>query len=418
MCIFRQAWLLVAVLLATASVAWAEPLQAEANHLDLLTINPNLQLRDVLDITFARNPAQSRLQSLESVVSARKLVANALLPASPALIVAHQNDALVSGRNEREWQAELELPVWQLNQRSNRRKVADATRSNVTATAASLKLQVAGLLRDALWDIAFNDNNLSLATNRLTLARELERDVDTRFNAGEMAKTDVMLAQQETLRLQKEQLRAEAEVMHARHRYYLLTGLHELPGSYTEPQSAVQDYSQSSIWLAAESKLGLAETERNLVQIESRENLHLSLNMRRAQGAFDNLSNESVGLKVRIPFGEDARSAPMRAAAQLGVGDAVTELNTLRYALETLIHEAEHNLTVSRAELVIANRQFDIAQESARLAQKAFKLGETDLVSLLRVQSQTYEAERAFTSRKIQLQWDIARYNQVVGVLP
>lgn len=418
MSIFRQAWILVAVLLATVSIAWAEPVQSDTDHLDLLTINPNLQLHDVLDITFARNPAQARLQSLESVVSARKLVANALLPASPALIVAHQNDALASGRNEREWQAELELPVWQLNQRSNRLKVADATRTNVSATGASLKLQVAGLLRDALWDIAFNDNNLSLATNRLELARELERDVDARFNAGEMAKTDVMLAQQETLRVQKEQLRAEAEVMHARHRYYLLTGLHELPGSYTELQSAVQDYSQSSIWLAAEAKLGLAETERNLVQIESRENLHLSLNMRRARGAFDNLSNESVGLKVRIPFGEDARSAPMRAAAQLGVGDAVTELNTLRYALETLIHEAEHNLTVSRAELVIANRRFDIAQESARLAQKAFKLGEIDLVSLLRVQSQTYEAERAFSTRKIQLQWDIARYNQVVGVLP
>jgi len=418
MCNFRQAWLLVAVLLATVSIAWAEPVQSDTDHLDLLTINPNLQLHDVLDITFARNPAQARLQSLESVVSARKLVANALLPASPALIVAHQNDAPASGRNEREWQAELELPLWQLNQRSNRLKVADATRTNVSAAGASLKLQVAGLLRDALWDIALNENNLSLATNRLELARELERDVDARFNAGEMAKTDVMLAQQETLRVQKEQLRAEVEVMHARHRYYLLTGLHELPASYTELQSAVQDYSQSSIWLAAEAKLGLAETERNLVQIESRENLHLSLNMRRAQGAFDHLSNESVGLKVRIPFGEDARSAPMRAAAQLGVGDAVTELNTLRYALETLIHEAEHNLTVSRAELVIANRRFDIAQESARLAQKAFKLGETDLVSLLRVQSQTYEAERAFTTRKIQLQWDIARYNQVVGVLP
>jgi cobalt-zinc-cadmium efflux system outer membrane protein len=418
MCNFRQTWLLATVLLSIATVAWAEPVQSETDHLDVLTINPNLQLRDVLEITFARNPAQAHLQSLESVVSARKLIANALLPASPALLLLHQNDALASGRNEREWQAELELPVWQLNQRSNRLKVAEATRSNVTATGASLKLQVAGLLRDALWDIALNENNLSLAKNRLELARELERDVDARFKAGEVAKTDVMLAQQETLRIQKEYLRAEAEVMHARHRYFLLTGIRELPGTYTELQSAVEDYSQSSIWLAAESKLDLAETERNLVQIESRENLHLTLNMRSARGAFDNLSNESVGVKVRIPFGEDASAAPMKAAAQLGVGDAMTELTTLRYALETMMHEAEHNLSVSRAELVIANRQFDIAQESARLAQKAFKLGETDLVSLLRVQSQTYEAERSFTTRKIQLQWDIARYNQIVGVLP
>jgi hypothetical protein len=36
----------------------------------------------------------------------------------------------------------------------------------------------------------------------------------------------------------------------------------------------------------------------------------------------------------------------------------------------------------------------------------------------MRVQAQTYEAERAFTTRQIQVQWDIARYNQAVGVLP
>ena len=86
--------------------------------------------------------------------------------------------------------------------------------------------------------------------------------------------------------------------------------------------------------------------------------------------------------------------------------------------LETAMHEAEHNLSVSRAELLLVTRQYEIAKESARLAQKAFQLGETDLVSLMRVQAQTYEAERAFTTRQIQVQWDIARYNQVVGVLP
>ena len=63
-------------------------------------------------------------------------------------------------------------------------------------------------------------------------------------------------------------------------------------------------------------------------------------------------------------------------------------------------------------------QQYEIANESIRLAEKSFQLGESDLVSLLRVKALTYEAERAFTTRKIQVQWDIARYNQAVGVLP
>jgi outer membrane protein TolC len=274
------------------------------------------------------------------------------------------------------------------------------------------------MLREALWDIAFNENNNALTTSKLALANKLQLDVEKRYQAGEMAKTDAMLAQQETLRAKKEQLRAEAELMHARHRYFLLTGLRELPGSFAEKQSPLEDYSQSSIWLAAQSKLGLAETERALAQVESHENLQVLLNMRRSQGAFDNMVNDSVGVKLRIPFGGDTRAAPIKATAEMYVGAAQTEQELLRTAMETMMHEAEHNLSVSRSELLVVSKQYDLAKESARLAQKAFQLGETDLVSLMRVQAQTYEAERAFSTRQIQVQWDIARYNQVVGVLP
>ncbi len=407
------------VMVCLSTVTWVVPtLAADSDHVDTLLVNPTLQLHDVLEKTIARNPMQASMQSREKMVTAKALIANAILPSTPAMIVAHQNDQLTTGRNEREWLAEVELPIWLPNQRSNRLKVADAFQSNVAASRESIRLQVAGMLREALWDIAFNNNNLALATSKLELARNLQVDVEKRYQAGEMAKTDFMLAQQETLRAEREQLRADAEVMHARHRYSLLTGLHELPGSFIETQSSLEDYSHSSIWMEAESKLDLAETERNLAQIESHENLQVLLNMRREHGAYDNFSNDSVGLRLRIPFGGDPRAAPIKAAAEMGVGYALTERDKLRVALEAMMHEAEHNLSVSRAEIVIASKQYEIAKESAKLAQKAFSLGETDLVSLLRVQAQTYDTERAFTTREIQLQWDIARYNQVVGVLP
>jgi outer membrane protein TolC len=392
--------------------------QQSNDHIDELKVNANLQMHDVLEKTIARNPMQATLQSREYTVKAKNIVANAMLPSTPAVNVVHQNDVLGSGRGEREWQAELELPVWLPNQRNNRLKVADATQSNVTAGRESLKLNVAGLLRDALWDVALNENSHALAVNKFELANKLQQDIEKRFKAGEMAKTDAMLAQQETLRAEKEQLRAKAELMHARHRYFLLTGMREIPANFEEPQSKLEDYSQSSIWTEAQSKVGLAETERDLAKIESRENLQVLVNIRSNKGPFDNLSNESMGVKVRIPFGGESRAAPIKAAAELGVGHALTERETLRNALETMMHEAEHNLNVSRAELAIVTKQFEIAKESSKLAQKAFRLGETDLVSLIRVQAQTYEAERAYTTRKIQVQWDIAHYNQAVGVVP
>ena len=390
----------------------------QVDHFDELRVNPNLQLSEVLEKAYARAPMQAALYSRDAMVSARNLTANAMLPSTPAVSLTHQNDAVGSGRGERDWQAELELPIWLPKQRDNRLKVAEASQSTASASRQSLKLQVAGQLREALWNIAFADNNLSLANNKLQLANKLRSDVDKRYQAGELAKTDAMLAEQETLRAEKEKLRAEAELMHARHRYYLLTGLRELPVSYEEKQSSLEDYSQSPIWLETQSKVGLAETERNLAQIESHENLQVLLNVRSTKGAFDNAANDSVGVKLRIPFGGEAKAAPLRAAAEIGVGNALSEREAMKYELETAMHEAEHNLSVSRAELVLAGKQYAIAKESLRLAQKAFQLGETDLVSLLRVQAQTFEAERAFSTRQVQVQWDVARYNQTVGVLP
>jgi len=431
MTIFSRFCLLIACFILPISQAFADSAQDTADlkqtsdqpshqidHFDELKVNPNLQLSEVLEKAYARAPMQAALLSRDSMVSARNRVANAILPSTPAVSVLHQNDAIGSGRGERDWQAELELPIWLPKQRDNRLKVAEASQSTAIASRQSLKLQVAGQLREALWNIAFNDNNLSLAANKLLLANKLRSDVEKRYQAGELAKTDAMLAEQETLRAEKEKLRAEAELMHARHRYYLLTGLRELPASYEEKQSSLEDYSQSPIWLETQSKVGLAETERNLVQVESHENLQVLLNVRSTKGAFDTTANDSVGVKLRIPFGGDAKAAPIRAAAEIGVGNALTERETLKYELETAMHEAEHNLSVSRAELVLAGKQYEIAKESLRLAQKAFQLGETDLVSLLRVQAQTFEAERAFSTRQVQVQWDVARYNQIVGVLP
>lgn len=335
-----QHWLLTAILLSlTTTVAFADTEELNANHIDVLMINPNLQLSDVIEKAFLRHPLQASLHSRDTLVIARNTVANAILPAAPAIIIGHQNDTLLSGRGESEWLAELELSVWLPNQRGGRSKVAEATQSNVQVSRESLKLQVAGLVREAIWDVSFNNNSFALANSNLELYQNLQHDVEKRFKAGELAKTDFLLAKQESLRAEREKLHAEAEVMHTRHRYYLLTGLKEIPLSFDEKQSNLEDYSLSPIWLEAQSKVGLSETERNLAQIESHENPQLLINMRRMQGAIDHTSNDSVGLRVRIPFGGETRAAPIKAAAEVNLGNALSERDTIQYALDTAMHE-------------------------------------------------------------------------------
>ncbi|MDO9393846.1 MAG: hypothetical protein Q7T42_07740, partial [Methylotenera sp.] len=54
---------LIVLLLSPMLVFGEELTQPDNNHLDELKVNSNLQLRDVLEKTIARNPMQSTLQS-------------------------------------------------------------------------------------------------------------------------------------------------------------------------------------------------------------------------------------------------------------------------------------------------------------------------------------------------------------------
>lgn len=395
----------------------SEAVHAET-HEDVLSTNSSLSLREVLEKTIARSPQQAILAAQKFEVLAKQKMAESALPLSPSVSLLHQNDTLGSGRNERDWQAQLELPIWLPKQKSARARVAEFSASNLDVNTDQLQLQVAGALRDAVWIVELNKNEVELYQQKLSNAEKLEADIQKKFQAGELAKTDLMLVQQETLLAHKNLIRAEAELMHAHFRYSQLTGLNEIPENVEEGQSSLAGFEQSSQWKSAEAKVALAQSERDLSAVERRENPHIIFNARSSQGAFDTQYNQSVGVQIRIPFDTEVRSAPILAASEQVYGEAISQRENLRRLLETDLHEAEHNLLVSKKELSIAAQQFDIAKNSAELAQKAYRLGELDLMSLLRIQSQTFEAERGYTTRQLQVKWDIARYNQAVGVLP
>ncbi|MFV1922046.1 MAG: TolC family protein [Methylotenera sp.] len=387
-------------------------------HKDVLHINSSLTLKDVLNETIKLQPQQANLNSQQYGVTAKQALADSFLPDAPAITILHQNDFLGSSRNERDYQATLELPLWLPNQREARAKVAELSALNLDASQSALAIQTAGLLREAVWDVAFNENELALAEAKYQSALTLEEKVKKSFQAGEAAKTDWLLAQQDTLEASKNKLLAQAELMHARFRYKLVTGLNQIPKDFSEEKSSLDNYEQSPVWLAILTKVHYAEEQRNLANIEKKENIQVLINARNSQGAFDTQYNQSMGLSIRIPFATPARTTPIVAASEISLGQALTEREELKRVLEAALHEAEHNLEVSELEQALAKQHWGIASESLRLAEKAYALGEHDLATLIRIKSQTFDAERKYRAVQIQYQWNIARYNQAVGVLP
>ena len=405
-------WMVFGMLFDAAALA------EQGEHEHDLQVSAQLSLHDLVEKTIARYPDSTLLAAKQIEIDAKNKRANGVLPAAPAIGLLNRNDVITSNRGEREWEAELELPVWLPGQRAARVAIARDAALGLVDAHAALNLQVAGMVRDAVWDIAMMTHQATLAKSRHQTSLALLNDVEKRVKAGDLPKTDIMLAQNEAYQAETFLLRAEAEVKHAQFRYILLTGLHSIPEAVSEQQVKTTLDDNHPALRDASKKLLVADDERNLVKVERRENPTVSLNARSQRGPFDNQANETLGLKVRIPFDTETHSAPLLANAEMNYAKNQVEAQHLRYALEAAFHEAEHNLEVTTAELAITTKQHANAQESLRLAKKAFALGETDLVNLLRVQASAYEAERAMTQRQIQLQWDTAHYNQAAGEMP
>lgn len=414
-------WMIKPSIVLGALALWmAVPVSAaEPLHQDVLMQSDVLSLREVLVQTVTRNPQKFELEARGRLQEAWRARSDTWLPRPATIALGHRSDTLGSGRGEREWQADMEIPLWRSGQRASRHAVAEFAQSGLQASQERLMLEAAGQLRDAAWEVTMLESQLALATMRLDTTNALLHDVDRRFQLGELAKVDRMLAEQETYQARTEVVRTEAELNHARHRYKVLTGLQHIPAKLQETRSTAESYSEHHpLWREIETQLAQAREEAQLAGIEARDNMQLIVSARSERGPYDVAYNESVGLSVRIPLFTSQQSALTRANAEMRLGEIMAARERLRYQLETTMHEADHNLEVAQSELMLAQERHVLAQEHLRLSNKAFQLGETDLVALLRTKAQADEAERNLTTREIQLQWNIARYNQAVGVLP
>jgi cobalt-zinc-cadmium efflux system outer membrane protein len=161
----------------------------------------------------------------------------------------------------------------------------------------------------------------------------------------------------------------------------------------------------------AQAKLGQAT--QNL-----RNNPELELGVRRERITFGDTYDNSIQLGFRLPFGTDARNRPRIAAANAELIEAHAAFGLERARLAAEIEAARRELEQTRAVVLFAETRFTLAADTQRLLAKAFALGELDLVSRLRAESERFESELNFTRAKLEAARAVARLNQALGVLP
>jgi len=380
---------------------------------------PPPTLQDVLTAAYARSPQRQVLDARGREVQALTRHADSLIAGNPAVSLRYQSDRLASDRGLREYEAGIDLPLWRPGERDANLGVARRAYQALSGSQAALRLSIAGQVREAVWRVALRHNNAVLAEQEWTTAQALEGDVAKRVRLGELAKTDLLLARDETLRKQSAYLQAVAEWRHSQDQYRALTGLERLPRQRGETRSTRTDIVSAHPLLAeAEARVAEAEARLAAAREASGGSPELTIGGRRERGFVAENYISSVGVSLRVPFGTEAHTGPRITAAARSYAEALAQRDRVRRRLRVGLHEAEHMLRATEQELTIAEQQNALAQENLRLARVAFSVGETDLVGLLRVQTLAFAAQRSEQELRIMRQRAIARYNQAVGVLP
>lgn len=377
-----------------------------------------VSLRAALDQAWEKSPQAQTLEAKRAESDAQGVAANSLLPGAPAIILGHRNDQLSNNAGVREWEAGIALPLWLPGQRDARQRQAKAGRVSLEADILALRLRLAGELREAIWQVRQVEAQIRLDEARAQTAKKLAEDVAKRVRAGELAKTDLNLAQNEWRTAQAAVLQNRNRLLQAQQVYATLTGTSVLPDDIAESAQSKPLSDDHPLMEEARLAIEVAQAQVRVVSQSRRDNPELELSTRRERGSLNDPYASTVALALRLPLATNARNLPLTSAAQTALTRAQSEYTRARLTLEYQLQQAVQALQAADQLLDLARQQRAAAWENLDLIQKSFSLGESDLFTLLRARTAAFEAEQAHNQQEIAQALSRARLNQAQGVLP
>jgi outer membrane protein TolC len=377
-----------------------------------------VSLRAALDQAWEKSPQAQTLEAKRAESDAQGVAANSLLPGAPAIILGHRNDQLSNNAGVREWEAGIAFPLWLPGQRDARQRQAKAGRVSLEADILALRLRLAGELREAIWQVRQVEAQIRLDEARAQTAKKLAEDVAKRVRAGELAKTDLNLAQNEWRTAQAAVLQNRNRLLQAQQVYATLTGTSVLPDDIAESAQSKPLSDDHPLMEEARLAIEVAQAQVRVVSQSRRDNPELELSTRRERGSLNDPYASTVALALRLPLATNARNLPLTSAAQTALTRAQSEYTRARLTLEYQLQQAVQALQAADQLLDLARQQRAAAWENLDLIQKSFSLGESDLFTLLRARTAAFEAEQAHNQQEIAQALSRARLNQAQGVLP
>lgn len=372
-----------------------------------------------LEQAWSRHPQAAAQHARKAQTQAQADLARGLTPAPPSLSLSNSSDRLNANTGQNEWEIELSVPLWLPGQRATKMLESESAAAELDARALATRLQLAGELREAWWAIRSARLAVALAQQRVDSSRVLESDTLRRLKAGDLARTDANLAQNERLTAEGEWLESQSALRQTEQAYQLLTGAtapthlaEEALPVLTEAAPVHPDLA------AAQAAAQLAQARLTVAEKSRRDAPELAVWLVRDRGDFHAPYANSLGVKLTVPLSSGARIRQDNSAALADAAQAQAELARIHQRRVLDEEQARLNIEVAQQQLAKAKERLALTLDTLRLAEKAFALGESDLSSLLRARSSQFESQALVNRQQLAYFAGVSRLNQSLGVMP
>ena len=385
-------------------------------------------LRALFDHAWQRQPEAQAQPLRQQAAEATRLAAQRWTAEPPALQLQTRTDRPGSQQGQREIEVGLAAPLWLPGERARSAALGDAQWQQVQSQQRAAQWQLAAQVRQAWWDWQRARSDLALVQDRLHSARQLAADVQRRWQAGDLARTDGLQAQAVVAQAEAAQAEAQGALQAAR---AALSAWGALPGTApgapapqdwrAEPlaDAAAQAVSDTHPALAqAQAQAQVARHTAELAAVQRRANPELSVAATRGRDQAGERYRQSVTLGLRIPLGDNALAQAKEAAAQADALEQETRLQRERERLAQDLHAAQARVAAAQAQSDAAARHAALVQETLGHVDKAFRLGEADWPTRLRAEQDAAQAQRQLARARIDAAAAVSALRQALGLLP
>ena len=384
-------------------------------------------LKTLFDQSWQRQPeAQAGALRREAAQAMRK-GADAWIAEPAVLGLQTKTDRPGSSQGSREYEVGLALPLWLPGERVSKAALGDAELQAMENRRLAAQLELAANVRQFWWACQRAQSDLDLAHERLRNAQSLATDVMRRFKAGDMARAD--------------QFQAEATVAQAE------ASVAEALGAYDAAQAALAGWvgvqgpscgagdptgQEPAVAVARGAALldqhpaiahwrAQAEVARRAARLaakQSRANPEITVAATRSRDQTGERYRQSFTVGLRVPLGGGDRAQAKEVAARAEALEAEIRAQVEHDRISADIDAATARAKAAASQRDAMARHAALAREIWVFVDKAFRLGQADWPTRLRVELDTAQAERQFARARIDAAAAVSALRQALGLLP